>query len=1250
MQLSRKTPALLLAALLAGGLVLAGDRSLITKNPAKPNVMIILDTSGSMVGGSDVDLVAQPASVDDPASKIAISKRVLRKIINNTQTANFGFTHFRQNFAGSPLTINGKFTPGSTLFKQWLYIAGNQQGGAPNPWSGPGTELVLSGAPLQFGAYLPFGPSGCNTYYPLFASGQSPSTIATGVSPSTAPKGFGVNASDKWIVYHYPSGGFQGDSTRRLKMQILSGTYSEPSIFVSETVQQKIGSTWVDTATSYIIAYTVASDPRYPTTDANFGWDGSFVEHSYAVNCDASSLSSYKYQQFSASFNSPGNNPQWEYFPGSTLKPRIPIQCDSCPNNRPEIERLMRPVGKLIGYDKLTGVYTLLEDPLQALTGFGNTPIAASLAAARNYFTQDTQFTADPLKTCRKNFVILITDGNETAGGTPCTVATTLGTAKVPVFVISFGSGANPVTNACIATNSGGKAYAADNEQELLDALNDIFTKRIEVTSAFAAASVPTVQIESQSTAYLASFVPHQKRSIWSGTLRAYKLDPATGLPPGDPATGLPLQDKPDDPDILKRRPLWDAARVLGATDPLAALSPGAAAAPMGSPAVTAWPGRKLVWGLPGAAGVPNPRQDFLHTLSDPQWSVLKGLLNESDNAAAQSLIRFLRGNRDVELKSRVFPDLVPGNDARSYLFADKPDYAGATVVPAYNHKLGDIFHSDPGVSANPLNFAYFQRDLNGYEAFARQHAKRRRVLFVGANDGFLHAFETGVWGRDTTNFPQTWDQGSGRELFGFAPRGSLAKLKNTFASFVSIAPYEYSADGPLSVEDAFIDNEFAPAPNPAKRAWRTVLVGGLRQGGDSVFALDVTQPDLLNADGTIAGNSDAAPACLNGALGCGGAGKNVEYPRILWEIGDTASPAMGETWSRPTAGRMEFWTGLSASGPAPPQSNNFHPCRRDTAKGCEDKYVAIFGGGFDPSKTNTVGRSLYVVDIETGSVLYKGTSGKDGTGAVATFGSIPAAPGVADPNDDGYLDILYVGDLKGQVWRVDLSPDLTGATNRGQLISGKANYFPFLLFDAGVRSGCVSPCFRPFYFEPTIVLVSVSPSGQKTLGVGLGSGDRSYLLDNANNPQRFYFIVDAANTTTKSESNLTGFDVGDPPVAGLLANGWFLRYPTATEKTTTPALSQAGFLVFTTFRLATDPCEPAGFSRIYAVNYANGSPVPGKSRMEDIADPGAALGISGSVTQKGEIISVIQIQEGSLVRKSSGTSVATSIRDWKEQ
>ncbi len=1248
MKILRKASLALLLLALARFAAAGDDRQLLTVNPARSNVLVILDTSGSMVGSTDIDLVAEPASIDDPSSKISIAKRSLRDLLNHEDTINFGFAHFKQNFTGSTMTINGQSAVNGSVVKQWLYTAGLRTSGAANPWSGTATDAVVLGAPLQFGQYAPFSRRGCNDYYPLFGSGQSPATISTGIStPSTVTKGFGKNASDAWVVYYYPTGGFQGVSSRRLKMQVTSGSYGDATIQVTETVQSKSGSTWNNTATVYVISYAVASDSRYPMTDPDFGWDGSFIAHTYSVNCDATNSSTYQLEQYQQdSFNSPGNTAQWQYFSGSTLQPRVPVRCDACADNRPSMLHLLRPAEKLISYDKVAGTYKLLEDPLQALAAFGNTPIAASLSAALNYFTQDPQFTADPLKTCRRNFIVLLTDGFETGGGNPCTVATSLATAKIPVFVVSFGTGANPATNQCIATNSGGKAYAATDEAGLIAALNDIFT-RVEVDSAFAAASVPSVQIEQGSAAYLASFVPHQLRSIWSGHLRAYTIDPTTGLPPADVVSGIPLQDKPDDASVLTRRPLWDSARVLGATNALTALSPGATATQVGSPAVTVWPGRKLVWSNATGAAVPNTRYDFDPALPDPQWSVLKGLLVETDNAATQSLMKFFRGDRDNQLKASIFPDLVIGNDKRSYNFTDKADYAGAAAIPAFDHKLGDIFHSDPVIVANPLNFAYLRRGIGGYQSFATTYAKRRRIVFVGANDGFIHGFDAGVWGRDATYSPGTWDAGTGREIFGYAPRAVLPVFKSLFVYFETEAPVAYLPDGTFSPEDVFTDNEFTTTPSAANRAWHSILVGGLRQGGSSVFALDVTQPDLLNSDGTISGNVDAAPACLNGATGCGGTGKHVEYPRALWEFTDAVSPAMGQTWSRPVVTRMEFSSGLTASGPAPAGSNNFHACTSDSTKGCEDKYVAIFGGGFDLAEANAVGTSMYILDVETGSVIYKGTSGKDSSGTVVSFGSIPGQPGVADINDDSYADVLYVGDVKGQLWRIDLTPDLSGGTTRGKLVSGKATYFPLMIFDAGTRSGCTSPCWHPFYMEPTVVLTAVSSGGVSTLGVGIGSGERADLLASISNTQRFYFVVDTG--TTHSESDLVGFNATDAVPGAPMPNGWFLRFPVDTEKTTTLALSQAGFMVFTTFRLGTDPCKPAGFSRLYAMKYTDGSAVPGKARSEDIVNPGAALGMSSSVDLKGDILAVIQEQGAGLMGESFGLSVSSFIRDWKE-
>src|SRR5262249_6694738 len=147
-------------------------------------------------------------------------------------------------------------------------------------------------------------------------------------------------------------------------------------------------------------------------------------------------------------------------------------------------------------------------------------------------------------------------------------------------------------------------------------------------------------------------------------------------------------------------------------------------------------------------------------------------------------------------------------------------------------------------------------------------------------------------------------------------------------------------------------------------------------------------------------------------------------WPTILWEIQDTGdqdaagSPGagfrdMGETWSKPAVGRVRICTANCGNVTTP-------------LPVFEDHDVAIFGGGFDRERQNRRGNWLYMVDVETGKTLYRansscGVNAGDGCSPVY-FGSVASDPTALDWNGDGILDAVYVGDLKGQMWRVDLT------------------------------------------------------------------------------------------------------------------------------------------------------------------------------------------------------------------------------------
>jgi hypothetical protein len=114
------------------------------------------------------------------------------------------------------------------------------------------------------------------------------------------------------------------------------------------------------------------------------------------------------------------------------------------------------------------------------------------------------------------------------------------------------------------------------------------------------------------------------------------------------------------------------------------------------------------------------------------------------------------------------------------------------------------------------------------------------------------------------------------------------------------------------------------------------------------------------------------------------------DNPQILWEWTDTN---MGDSWGKPDIGKVNV--------------------------GGTKKFVAFFTGGY--STTNDRGNRFYVVDIETGATIKKFTVG-DATN------KIPSGPKTFDSNGDGLVDYVYFGDIKGTIWKVDVSNPSTTA------------------------------------------------------------------------------------------------------------------------------------------------------------------------------------------------------------------------------
>ncbi|QKO22161.1 pilus assembly protein [Rhodoferax sp. BAB1] len=155
---------------------------------------------------------------------------------------------------------------------------------------------------------------------------------------------------------------------------------------------------------------------------------------------------------------------------------------------------------------------------------------------------------------------------------------------------------------------------------------------------------------------------------------------------------------------------------------------------------------------------------------------------------------------------------------------------------------LGDFINSNPVLVKDAVNLGYIslppaQGGGTPYSNFLTQKASRAAVLFVGGNDGMLHAF------KDTLG---TVGGGAddGREIFAYVPRSVYPNLyKLSDKTYGTTAMYhQYYVDGPLNETDAYV-----PAPGETSASWRNYMLGTLGAGGRAVFALDITNSSSLD-------------------------------------------------------------------------------------------------------------------------------------------------------------------------------------------------------------------------------------------------------------------------------------------------------------------------------------------------------------------------------------------------------------------
>lgn len=409
------------------------------------------------------------------------------------------------------------------------------------------------------------------------------------------------------------------------------------------------------------------------------------------------------------------------------------------------------------------------------------------------------------------------------------------------------------------------------------------------------------------------------------------------------------------------------------------------------------------------------------------------------------------------------------GKDRLDYLRGDRSKEGGTSGLRARTSRQGDIVNSTLWYAEGPASDYAF----GNYPAFAQRMRGRTPMIYVGGNDGMLHGFSA----KD------------GKELIAYVPQGVYKNLSRLTSSQFDTG-HHYFVDGSPFVGDV--------QTGGTQNAWRSYLVGTLAAGGKGYFVLDVTNPG-----GAIGAGTDSPPA-FNAA--------NASQLVVLDKT-DGADPDIGHIFGEP----------LTEEG-NPQRPLQITQVNDGSANG---RWALITGNGINSASGQPV---LVVQYLDGAKETIKISAATTGT---ESSGNGLSTPRPLDVNGDGKVDFVYAGDLRGNLWKFDLS-----SNNASQWKVSTFGGSPRPLFTAVSATGAR---------QPITSAPLVKPNGSVGgLMVAFGTGRNVTENDRTDTAtQSFYAVLD--QTRYKPAGNNVEIDSTQPNPAVTDRTSLVSRTYTAT-------------------------------------------------------------------------------------------------------
>jgi type IV pilus assembly protein PilY1 len=543
-------------------------------------------------------------------------------------------------------------------------------------------------------------------------------------------------------------------------------------------------------------------------------------------------------------------------------------------------------------------------------------------------------------------------------------------------------------------------------------------------------------------------------------------------------------------------------------------------------------------------------------------YATLQPFLNASSSTDSQNIIKFIRGQYVSTMRERRLT--VAGQANKIW-------------------KLADITYSTPVAVGAPMMKYHIIYGDDTYHEYYTQYKNRRVMVYAGANDGTLHAFNAGYyhegddpstsgkvergWYSDPAG-SKTNNTDIGKELWAYIPYNLLPHLKWLTASNYC---HVYYVDLKPKVVDARIFTPDSTHPN----GWGTILIGGMRLGGGKLslsknfgsgtqtrvfrsayFAIDITNPDA---------------------------------PNLLWEYwdkADTTNSNLGFTTSYPAVLRV---------GP------------RDQA----GSWYLLFGSGVatgvgtQAGDGSTATRYVYILNLQTGALVRKvdmaSVDSEISNKKVFMADPITVDLGVDYQVDRGYIGATYYNaGWLGKMYRININEDTTPnnwSFSTLMSLSKPVTAAPSAAVDLYDRLWLYFGTGR--YFNDAD---RSDTSNQYLYGVW-DPGSGSVALNDVTNIHVYENTYVYNNTTYVSRFNEYLAARRNEYSAGT-KHGWYLTM-TGGERSLHKPTVLGGIVLFPTFKPTSDACGYGGSSYLYGLYYetgtANDEPVIGTSTTNKI-------------------------------------------------